>query len=117
MRKHGASVLERPFPRNRSEQATVATALRSGIVALVLGDFGQSLLILSMMTKSSDRQRHQRWMLLASLNLVSAAVVRWPFEFVAADLPVPYYTMTDAILCFWPLRSLGTCIRRAACIA
>src|SRR6516164_5412906 len=70
-----------------------------------------------MMTKSSDRQRHQRWMLLAPLSLVSAAVVRWPFEFVAADLPVPYYTMTDAILCFWPLWSLGTCMRRAACIA
>src|SRR5215813_9429516 len=26
-----------------------------------------------------DPQRHKRWMLLASLNLVGAAVVRWPF--------------------------------------
>ncbi len=45
-----------------------------------------------------DPQRHKRLMLLASLSLVSAAVVRWPFAFMAADLPVPYYSMSDVIL-------------------
>jgi len=43
-------------------------------------------------------QYHKRWILLASLNLVTAAATRWPFEFVAAELPVPYYSMTDVIL-------------------
>ncbi len=45
-----------------------------------------------------DPQRHKRWMLLASLNLVAAAIVRWPFRFMAVDLPVPFYSMGDVVL-------------------
>jgi len=48
-----------------------------------------------------EPQYHKRWMLLASLNLVAAGATRWPFEFVAIDLPVPYYSMTDVILFFF----------------
>jgi hypothetical protein len=43
-------------------------------------------------------QYHKRFMLLASIALAEAAVTRWPFAVMAAQLPVPGYTMTDVLL-------------------
>lgn len=59
-----------------------------------------------------DPQSHKRWMLLASINLVEAAVVRWPFDAMAAELPAPGYMGKDLVLFLflaamiaWDLRS------------
>jgi hypothetical protein len=32
---------------------------------------------------------HKRWMLLASIQVVGAAISRWPFDFVMQPLPIP----------------------------
>jgi hypothetical protein len=38
---------------------------------------------------------HKRLMLLASLSLISAAVIRWPFPIMFAPSPVPGYAVYD----------------------
>lgn len=42
-------------------------------------------------------QSHKRYMLLASIDLVSAAIVRWPFAFLRVELPVPGFGMADLL--------------------
>lgn len=42
-------------------------------------------------------QSHKRYMLLASISLLSAAITRWPFAVMAAELPVPWFNMTDVL--------------------
>ena len=42
-----------------------------------------------------NAQSHKRYMLLASISLIDAAVARWPFAFMATELPVPRLSMTD----------------------
>jgi hypothetical protein len=34
-------------------------------------------------------QHHKRWMLLATIQVVGAAISRWPFDFVMKPLPIP----------------------------
>lgn len=49
-----------------------------------------------------DLQSHKRCMLLAGISLVEAAVGRWPFAFVTAESPVPFFQtpelLTDAFV-------------------
>ena len=59
-------------------------------------------------------QSHKRYMLLASISLIGAAIVRWPFAFMATELPVPRLTMTDVCadlflvpMVVWDLASRG----------
>jgi len=40
-------------------------------------------------------QAHKRFMLLASIAMVEAAVVRWPFAVMTAQLPVPGFSVTE----------------------
>jgi hypothetical protein len=43
----------------------------------------------------NNAQAHKRLMLLASLSLISAAVIRWPFPIMFAPSPVPGYAVYD----------------------
>lgn len=53
-------------------------------------------------------QSHKRWMLLATLNLITAAIARWPV--VNTLGPVAYFALTDLFivaLAIWDFRSSG----------
>jgi hypothetical protein len=43
-------------------------------------------------------QSHKRYMLLASIGILDAAVVRWPFDIVMAPLPIPGFDMSNLFL-------------------
>ncbi len=47
--------------------------------------------------RRDDPQAHKRLMLLATLNLVTAAVARWPFDIMQGGPPV-FFGITDAFL-------------------
>jgi len=56
-----------------------------------------------------DPQTHKRWMLLASINLVTAAIARWP-GVMALGVPPVYFGLTDLFLVpivLWDLKSRG----------
>ena len=60
-----------------------------------------------------NAQAHKRLMLLASLSIISAAVIRWPFDSMFLPSPVPGYAVSDlAALAFllpllaWDLTTL-----------
>lgn len=58
--------------------------------------------------KRGDPQTHKRWMLLATINLVTAAIARWPGVFELG--PLAFFGLTDlfiAALAVWDLRSRG----------
>ncbi len=64
--------------------------------------------------KRRSAQSHKRYMLLASIGLVDAAVSRWPFAVMTAALPVPGFSMTDIFvdlflvpMVVWDLASRG----------
>lgn len=44
-----------------------------------------------------DAQAHKRWMLIGSISIVTAAVARWPFAFMAGGPPA-FFAVTDAFL-------------------
>lgn len=53
-------------------------------------------------------QSHKRWMLLATINLITAAIARWPGVFQLG--PVAFFALTDLFivaLAAWDLRSRG----------
>lgn len=55
-----------------------------------------------------DAQRHKRWMLLATISLVTAAIARWPG--VMAYGPLAYFALTDLFLialAVWDVRARG----------
>lgn len=55
-----------------------------------------------------DPQRHKRWMLLATLNLITAAIARWPV--VSTLGPLAYFAITDLFvvaLAVWDFHSRG----------
>jgi len=61
-----------------------------------------------------DKQAHKRYILLASIVIVQAAVARWPFAFMAATSPIPLFDMpilmTDLFLmplAVWDVVSRG----------
>ena len=45
--------------------------------------------------KRRKPQTHKRFILIATIFLLEAAVARWPFPFMIAQLPVPGFTMTE----------------------
>ena len=47
--------------------------------------------------KRSDPQAHKRWMLLASLNLITAAIARWP-GVITIGAPPLFFGLTDLFL-------------------
>lgn len=56
----------------------------------------------------NQAQNHKRWMLLATLNLITAAIARWPV--VSALGPLAYFGITDLFvvaLAVWDFRSRG----------
>lgn len=64
--------------------------------------------------KRRHLQSHKRYMLLASIGLVEAAVSRWPFAVMTAALPIPGFSMTDVFvdlflmpMIVWDLASRG----------
>ncbi len=44
-----------------------------------------------------NAQAHKRWMLLGSIAIVTAAIARWPFPFLAGGPPM-FFGLTDAFL-------------------
>ncbi len=40
-------------------------------------------------------QSHKRFMLLATISVMGAGIVRWPFAFVTAQSPVPFFANSD----------------------
>jgi hypothetical protein len=59
--------------------------------------------------KRRDPQAHKRWMMLASVNLVTAAIARWP-GVVATGAPLLFFGLTDLFLVplvAWDLASRG----------
>ncbi len=59
-------------------------------------------------------QFHKRYMLLASVSIVEAAVVRWPFALMTTELPVPRFSIGDVFvdlfllpMVVWDLASRG----------
>ena len=56
-----------------------------------------------------DQQSHKRWMLLATVNLVTAAIARWPG--MAPFGPLAFFGVTDMFivaLAIWDLRTRGS---------
>ena len=59
--------------------------------------------------KRGDPQAHKRWMLLASLNLITAAIARWP-GVITVGAPPLFFALTDLFLVplvIWDRASLG----------
>ena len=55
-----------------------------------------------------DPQTHKRWMLLATVNLVTAAIARWPGVFALG--PLAFFGLTDLFvvaLAIWDFRARG----------
>ena len=64
--------------------------------------------------KRRDTQAHKRYMLMASIVMLEAAVARWPFAFMRGSPPIPFFDMpslmTDLFLVplfLWDIRSRG----------
>ena len=64
--------------------------------------------------RRSDSQSHKRYMLLASIAMIEAAVARWPFDFMVQPSPVPGLGMFELVTCLflvplaiWDLASRG----------
>ena len=58
--------------------------------------------------KRHEAQSHKRWMLLATLNLITAAIARWPL--LEGLGPLAFFGITDLFivaLAVWDLRSRG----------
>jgi hypothetical protein len=58
--------------------------------------------------KRHHAQSHKRWMLLATLNLITAAIARWPI--IGTFGPLAYFGITDLFiiaLAIWDFRSRG----------
>jgi hypothetical protein len=59
--------------------------------------------------KRRDRQAHKRWMLLATVNLLTAAVARWP-GVISVGSPLLFFLLSDLFLlplALWDLKSRG----------
>jgi hypothetical protein len=61
-----------------------------------------------------DTQTHKRYMLMASIVMLEAAVGRWPFAFMSGTSPIPFFDMpslmTDLFLVpllMWDIGSRG----------
>jgi uncharacterized membrane protein YozB (DUF420 family) len=64
--------------------------------------------------RRADPQSHKRYMLLASIAMIEAAVARWPFGFMAQPSPVPGLSTFALVTCLflvplvaWDLASRG----------
>ena len=53
--------------------------------------------------RRSDPQSHKRYMLLASIAMIEAAVARWPFDFIAQPSPVPGLGTFELVICLFLL--------------
>jgi hypothetical protein len=61
-----------------------------------------------------DAQSHKRWMLLATIAIAEAAIVRWPFALMKASSPIPNLGPTELItilfvvpMLIWDIASRG----------
>jgi hypothetical protein len=49
-------------------------------------------------SQRKDPQAHKRWMLIASIAILTAAIARWPFGFIATGGPPMFFGVTDLFL-------------------
>ncbi|MFI5184792.1 MAG: hypothetical protein ACHQNV_10350 [Vicinamibacteria bacterium] len=56
-----------------------------------------SSFVATAIVKRGDPQAHKRWMLLASIELLTAAIARWPVVMTTGALPL-YFGLTDLFL-------------------
>ena len=54
-----------------------------------------SIFVILAILRRRDAQTHKRWMLLASLSLVEAAVGRWPLAFLRSTAVLPFLSSLD----------------------
>lgn len=47
--------------------------------------------------KRGNAQAHKRLILFASISIISAAIIRWPFEMIGAPSPVPGFGFQDLV--------------------
>lgn len=73
-----------------------------------------ALLVALAVARRSDPQSHKRFMLLASIAMLEAAVARWPVEGMALPSPVPGLGVWELVTCLflvpivvWDLASRG----------
>lgn len=57
-----------------------------------------SLFVVLAITQRRDPQRHKRYMLLAMIGLLDAAVVRFPFGDMSTSIIGPYYAVSDLVV-------------------
>ena len=50
------------------------------------------------LVKRRQAQSHKRFMLLATIGIIDAAIVRWPFAIMTAALPLPGFSMSDVFV-------------------
>lgn len=56
-----------------------------------------AVLVALALVKRRSVQSHKRYMLLASVSLIGAAVTRWPFSIMAGESPVPGFSTSDLV--------------------
>ena len=96
-----------------ARRATGFTGIPMPGVQFLIVPFGDMILFASFVglaiARRDDPQTHKRLMILATLNLVTAAVARWPFDIMQGGPPV-FFGLTDAFLVplvVWDLVSRG----------
>ena len=79
----------------------------------LLGLLQYTVFVVLAYLKRGNAQTHKRLMLLASLSILSAAVIRWPVEMIYAPSPVPGFGYYDLValgyllpLAAWDLTTL-----------
>lgn len=79
----------------------------------LLGLLQYAIFVILGYSRRGNPQAHKRLMILATLSIIGAAVIRWPFDFLAGASPVPGYALFDlAALAFllplvaWDLATL-----------
>jgi hypothetical protein len=73
-----------------------------------------SVFVALAIARRSDPQSHKRYMLLAGISMIEAAVARWPFGFMEPPSPVPGTQVWELVTCLflvplvlWDLASRG----------
>ena len=63
----------------------------------LLGLLQYAVFVVLAYLKRGNAQAHKRLMLLASLSIISAAIIRWPFDMISAPSPVPGFGFQDLL--------------------
>lgn len=63
----------------------------------LLGLLQYAVFVILAYCQRANAQAHKRLMILATLSIISAAVIRWPFDFMFGMSPVPGYANFDLV--------------------